>query len=65
MPRLGDVHIKISDSLFENIELTDKLRLFTTKDIKQRNILLTFENTKLIGNRLDKGFQFEFKHNFR
>ncbi len=65
IPHSGDIAIRITDSLFENLVLSDKQRLFTTQDIKQRAIIIVIENTTFRGNSLEKGFQFDFKHNFR
>ena len=39
--------------------------MFTTQDIKMRNIILVIENTKFIRNIMEKGYLFEFRHNFR
>lgn len=65
IPHLGDIAIRITDSLFEYLILSDKQRLFTTQDIKQRGIIIVIDNTTFRGNTLEKGFQFDFKHNFR
>ena len=56
MPHLGDIAILITDSLFENLVLSDKQRLFTTQDIKQRGIIIVIDNTTFRGNTLEKGF---------
>ena len=64
-PQLGDISLRILDSVFKDLTLSGKLRFFTTQDIKQRNIILVIEKTQFLGNRGDKGYLFDFKHNFR
>ena len=39
--------------------------MFTTQDIKMRKIILIIEDTKFLRNFMDKGYLFEFRHNFR
>jgi len=38
--------------------------LFTTQDIKYKNLELTIENSNFSFNSLEKGYMFEFKHSF-
>ena len=65
IPLPGDISLRIQDSVFQNLTLSGKLHLFTTQDIKQRDIILAIERSKFLGNRGDKGNLFDFKHNFR
>jgi hypothetical protein len=53
---MGDIAIRITDSVFENLYLSYKQRLFTTQDIKQRAIIIVIENTTFRENTLEKGF---------
>jgi|LauGreDrversion4_2_1035121.scaffolds.fasta_scaffold08934_4 hypothetical protein len=63
--RPGEVSILISNSTFEGIELSEKLRFFTTQDLNFRGIILTISDSIFRNNVLEKGYMFEFNHNFR
>ena len=65
MPQPGDIAIIFTDSRFESNMLSEKLRLFSTQGINMRDVFLKFESTLFRNNTLDKGYMFEFKHNFR
>ena len=65
MPHPGDIAVIFSDSRFESNILSEKLRLFSTQGINLRDAFVKFENTFFRNNTLDKGYMFEFKHNFR
>jgi hypothetical protein len=65
MPHPGDIAVIFMDSRFESNILSEKLRLFSTQGINLRDAFVKFENTVFRNNTLDKGYMFEFKHNFR
>jgi hypothetical protein len=65
LPHPGDIAVIFTDSRFESNTLSEKLRLFSTQGINLRDAFVKFEKTIFRNNTLDKGYMFEFKHNFR
>jgi hypothetical protein len=65
VPMPGDIAVIFKDSRFESNILREKLTLFSTQGINLRDVFLKFENTLFRNNTLEKGYMFEFKHNFR
>lgn len=45
--------------------LEQKLRVFTTNEISYRNITILIYQSSFVNIKLDKGYVFEFKHNFK
>ena len=62
-PEAGEISIKISNSTFQRISLTN--RFFATKELKARGIVITLQETLFQNIDMENGIIFEFKHNFR
>ena len=65
VPQPGDISVRLTSCVFQGNTLSDKLRMFTTQDIKNRNIIFVIQDTKFLRNVIEKGYLFEFRHNFR
>jgi hypothetical protein len=62
---IGEIYLTFNVLNIENITLTEKLRMLTTQDVKYHPLTLSIINSNMRNNSLEKGYMFEFKHNFR
>lgn len=60
----GTIIIIFTNITIERVSLKEKLRMFTTGDIIYERLRLIVQDSAFRNNSLEKGFFFEFKHNF-
>lgn len=62
---LGSIEIIFDSLIVQDINLTQKLNMFSTQDISYREVQLKFINVTIQRNTLELGAMFSFLHNFR
>ncbi|TNV87891.1 hypothetical protein FGO68_gene17182 [Halteria grandinella] len=62
---MGKIIVQVGNLSVSNITLNDKMRMFTTQDIKYIELYLFFSSCNVTFNSLEKGYMFEFRHNFK